>query len=360
MSIDKRSNGKWLARWREAPGGPQRSRQFARKIDAQQFLTSIEHAKLAHTYVDPAAGRISLATYALTWMERMVPTWRPATATLVECNLRNHVLGSPIGRQPIGSVRRSDVEAWAAALRLAPGTVATLRQHLGQVLTAAVDDGLIPRNPAVGARLPRLETLRARPVEPKTIAALRAAAPAWFAVAVDLGLGLGLRQAEATGLTVDRVDFLRRIVRVDRQLVTSSASAATLEPPKTDSSFRTIPLPSFVGDALAAHIAEHGLGVHGLILHTPEGAPIIRNAFGRLWREMRTDATVFHDLRHTFASTLLSNGVSIKAVADWMGHANATVTLQTYAHLMPVDEDRARGILDRAFCAEDRLRTGTD
>jgi integrase len=348
-----------LARWRESPGGPQKSRQFERKIDAQHFLTSIEHSKLAGTYVDPAKGKITLKGYSLAWLERMTPTWRPATATLVEGNLRNHVLGAPIGRQPIGAIRRSDVEAWASALKLAPGTVATVRQHLGQVLTAAVDDGLIPRNPALGARLPRLEAKRARPVDRVTIEALAAAAPDWFVIAIALGVGLGLRQAEATGLTVDRVDFLRRTVRIDRQLVTAS-STASLEPPKTASSFRTIPLPTFVGDALAAHLAEHGTGEHGLILHSPGGSPVLRNTFGRVWRDMRTDATVFHDLRHTFASTLLSNGVSIKAVADWMGHANATVTLKTYAHLMPVDEDRARGILDRAFSAEDQLRTGTD
>ncbi len=57
----------------------------------------------------------------------------------------------------------------------------------------------------------------------------------------------------------------------------------------------------------------------------------------------------YHDLRHTYSSTLLSNGVSIKAVADWLGHANPTVTLSTYAHLMPTDDKVARGVLDAAF-----------
>ena len=57
----------------------------------------------------------------------------------------------------------------------------------------------------------------------------------------------------------------------------------------------------------------------------------------------------FHDLRHTFASTLLSNGVSIAAVAGWLGHASPTVTLSTYAHMMPVDEDRARSVIATAM-----------
>jgi integrase len=62
--------------------------------------------------------------------------------------------------------------------------------------------------------------------------------------------------------------------------------------------------------------------------------------------------------RHTYASTLLSSGVSIKAVADWVGHASPTVTLSTYAHLMAADADVARGVLDAAFShAADFSRT---
>lgn len=66
----------------------------------------------------------------------------------------------------------------------------------------------------------------------------------------------------------------------------------------------------------------------------------------------------YHALRHTFASTLLSRGVSVKAVADWLGHANATITLTTYAHLMPADEEVARGVLDAALAPPaDTVRT---
>jgi integrase len=52
----------------------------------------------------------------------------------------------------------------------------------------------------------------------------------------------------------------------------------------------------------------------------------------------------YHSLRHTFASTLLSRGVSVKAVADWLGHSSPAITLATYAHLMPADEEVARAV----------------
>lgn len=88
-----------------------------------------------------------------------------------------------------------------------------------------------------------------------------------------------------------------------------------------------------------------------------------RTGFGHHWRRACEAAGVpglrFHDRRHTFASTLLSRGVSVKAVADWLGHASPVVTLSTHAHLMPADEDVARTVLDAALAppAEDSLRT---
>ncbi|MGH9000266.1 MAG: tyrosine-type recombinase/integrase, partial [Acidimicrobiia bacterium] len=91
--------------------------------------------------------------------------------------------------------------------------------------------------------------------------------------------------------------------------------------------------------------------------------PVDSGRFGHQWRRAARSAGVpglrYHALRHTFASTLLSRGVSVKAVADWLGHASPVVTLSTYAHLMPADEDVARRVLDEALApaAEDSLRT---
>lgn len=97
------------------------------------------------------------------------------------------------------------------------------------------------------------------------------------------------------------------------------------------------------------------------MLLDPAGLPVTSGRFGHEWRRGVRRAGApglrFHDLRHTFASTLLSRGVSVKAVADWLGHASPAVTLSTYAHLMPTDEGVARAVLDAALAAEDSLRT---
>jgi hypothetical protein len=228
-SVDKRSNGKWLARWREYPGGPQKSKQFDRKIDAERYLVSIQHSLLSGTYVSPEAGRTTVRSYFSTWFERMEPTWRVGTAANVRISFEKHLL-PVIGDRPLATVRRGDLEAVFASLKLAPSTVAVVAQHAGQMFRAAIEDGLIVRNPAARSRLPKNEAKRAQPVPLETVAKIEAGLPDWLKVAVPLGIGVGLRQGEASGLTVDRVQFLRRTLLVDRQLVCRNVPEPVLLP----------------------------------------------------------------------------------------------------------------------------------
>jgi len=106
--------------------------------------------------------------------------------------------------------------------------------------------------------------------------------PRWRALVLGAA-GLGLRQGEACGLTVDRVDFLRRTVRIDRQLVTGREGVA-FGPPKTPASDRTIALPSTVAEVLAAHLAAYGPGDDGLIFTTEAGRAIGRNRLADRFR----------------------------------------------------------------------------
>ena len=121
-SIDKRPDGRYRARWREYPGGPQRTRQFDRKGDAERFLDGIR-GDLAHGhYVDPAGARTAFRECAEAW--RAAQVHRPSTATQAETYLRLHAYPT-LGARPIGAIRRSEIQAWVKALstKLAPGSV---------------------------------------------------------------------------------------------------------------------------------------------------------------------------------------------------------------------------------------------
>jgi integrase len=357
-SIDRRPNGQWRARWREFPGGPQRTKQFARKVDATRFLTDVEHRLLAGSYTPPSAGQITVADYATEWTARR--HWRASTADRVERELRRWILPT-LGQRPLVSLRRAHVEEWAATLELAPSSVAVVAQTLGAMLASAVTDERIARNPATGAKLPKVERA---PFVPLTVAQVRdvaGATPEHLRAAVVVAAGTGLRQGELFGLCADRIDFLRRELRVDRQLWTPRHGPAELAPPKSANAYRTIALGVVVVDALAAHVATFGPGDGGLVFHR-RGRPIVRAMAS--YHARRAGAATglegygWHDLRHHHASVLLSAGVSPALVAERLGHDVKTL-MGTYAHVIRSDEDRVRAIVDDALGggAEDWLRT---
>jgi integrase len=356
-SIDKRANGQWRARWREYPGGPQKAKHFERKLDAQRFLVEVEHDMLTGRYVDPSAGRATVAAFARSWMQRR--QWRPATRDRIERELRLYIEPA-FGAWPLANVRRAHIETWVAGLPLAASSALRVAETFRTLLSAAVDDELIPRNPAVGARLPSIERAPVVPLTSEEIRRLVSHAPDHLRAGIVLGAGTGLRQGEAAGLTVDRIDFLRRELRVDRQLWTPSRGPAVFAAPKTRRGYRTIALSSIVTDALAAHLAAFGTGVDGLVFHERE-RPIVRAVLAKRMRDAGRSAGVtatWHDLRHHHASTLLSAGVSPALVAERLGHDLKTL-LATYAHVIRADEDRVRAIVDETLGApaEDLLRT---
>lgn len=187
---------------------------------------------------------------------------------------------------------------------------------------------------------------------------------------VVLAAGTGLRQGEVLGVTTSRLNFLRRSLTVDRQLVLLPGRPPYLAPPKTAASRRTVPLPDVVLDALAGHPAAFPAGEgDSLIFTAPDGAGIRRNRFSEgAWlpaveRAGLPKGTHFHDLRHFYASLLIRHGESVKVVQARLGHASASETLDTYSHLWPDSEDRTRLAVDSVLgrsgaCGPDVARGG--
>jgi integrase len=303
-------------------------------------------------YVDPTLGRVPLAEVMADHITRQPYRHNTKVNAL---NALGHVRDF-FGDRPIGAVRPSDLQAFVTSLHLEPRTVATIYQYLRGTLRAAHLDGVIGRDPAQRVKLPRPVDGQIVPPTVADVTTLYESAPDEFAVAVLLGAGLGLRASEAAGLSVDRIDFLRREVRVDRQW---HGKLDRFEPVKYEASNRTIPASDLVIDALAMHIDHHGSGEHGLVLHA-RGRPLNSNRMDWRWtrtaRAAESDLT-FHELRHHYASSLISAGCSIVAVQRALGHARPSVTLDTYGHLMPSDNDRIRSAIDVAWKAEDSVRT---
>lgn len=353
MASIERRRGKWMTRWR-SPEGRDCARVFARKVDAEAFLISNEHSKWSGAYVDPAEGRVSFGGYAEQW--RAVQSHhRPTTAAQTETNLRRHVYPA-LGDRPIAAIRHSEVQGAVAgwSTHLSPATVEVIYRLVVRIFRAAVRDRIIAAHPCDGVRLPRVDRARVIPLTVEEVRALGDAVPPRFRALVLLGAASGLRQGEAIGLTTDRVDFFRRTVTVDRQLILLPGGPPRLGPPKTPSSHRTVPVPQFVIDAVAAHLAEFAPGPDGLLFTTDQGEPIRRNRFSEMLQRSARSAGMnravgFHDLRHFYASLLIRHSESVKTVQARLGHATAQETLDTYGHLWPDSEDRTRTAVEEAL-----------
>ncbi len=122
-------------------------------------------------------------------------------------------------------------------------------------------------------------------------------------------------------------------------------------PLKTDASYRTVPMPAVVRDALAANLAKFGEGPDRLVFTNDNGLPMRANRMNEIFKaavkaaKIRADITP-HDLRHFYASLLIRRGTSVKVVQKRLGHATAVETLDTYSHLWPDDDDQTRKAVD--------------
>jgi integrase len=351
-SISKRPDGKYRARYRD-PSGKEHAAHFTTRTKAQRWLDEETAKIITGTYVDPRSGRITFRQYAEQW--RSVQVHRPSTQEHIEAKLRHYVY--PIlGDRPMSSIRTSNIQAMTKRLsdQLAPSTAGVVHRIVSSVFRAAVRDRVIAYSPCDGVKPPKVTKTRVEPLATEVVLALADAVPDRYRALVIMAAGTGMRQGECFGLTVDRINFLRRVVHVDQQLVTVTGRAPFLAPPKTAASVRSIPLPTVVVDVLATHLAKYP-PTNGLVFASESGRPIHRTAFGRLWRRA-APGTHFHELRHYYASLLIRHGESVKVVQTRLGHASASETLDTYSHLWPDSDDRTRTAVDSVLSA-DSVRT---
>jgi integrase len=316
------------------------ARHFDRRVDAQRWIDEQTAAIVTGQYVDPKAGRMIVRAYAAAWQRSQVGRIR--TLENADTALRVHILPR-LGDLPLASVTRSDVQALVKAMETTgreSGTIRLTYKVAARLFADAVDDRKIPMSPCRKVTLPRADDVEIHPptVEQVTAAAKAVGEP-YRALVVTLA-GTGVRIAEALALRVSDVDFLRRTLRVERQRVRGGG----ITPPKTAKSARSVPLAQVVVDELAAHLADRE-AISEWLSTDEDGQPLDYNAWSNIWRRSRTGLRT-HDLRHFTASALIAGGASVKLVQTVLGHSSAVVTLKTYAHLWPGDDERTRGVIE--------------
>jgi integrase len=391
--IRKTPAGTWRACWRD-PSGRQPSKTFATKREAAAHLADVESSQSRGTYVDPAAGRVRFGGYAQTWLAGR--TYERTTTARDTSIIRTHLLPR-WGTTPVARIDHSAIQQWISELSttLAPATVAQCHRLLRGILRSAVRDRLIPANPADGIRLPRQRRTADHDLTISREAFLELLLPAipdrWGAV-VALAGGSGLRWGECVGLRWDAVDLDAGLVHITRVAVEVAGYVSDKPFPKSKAGRRIVPLPAFVVDLLRHHAASYEVGPAGEVFSNEAGGPPRRTLFrSRVWRPSLVRAGLlgsvtqltpdrwsaswptskgrtatercnseraavalvarsahgglrFHDLRHSYATWLISDGVPINDVQRVMGHEQASTTLNMYTHAAS-EHDRYQRVL---------------
>ncbi|MEU4420634.1 site-specific integrase [Actinoplanes sp. NPDC024001] len=362
-SVRKLPSGRYQARYL-APDGTMRSGEqtFARRVEAERYLTLVESSMTRGEWIDPNRGKIQLQDYAERWIAER-PNLRPRTIHLYGWTLGKHITPY-LGKASLNRIDTPMVREWRSRL-LADGVSVTMTAKAYRLLravlmTAVKEDELIRVNPCriKGADQ---EKPAERPVlSVPQVFELAERMPARFRALVLVVTFGSLRWGEAVALQRTDVDAAEGTVRVRQAFVEHRGTGLILGPPKSRAGVRTVALPKAALPVLRHHLSEYvGDAPEAFVFTSENGRTLWRGNFNKLVNWSEAVAAVgapglhFHDLRHT-GNDLASRapGASLRDIMARMGHDSPRAAL-IYQH---ANREADRGIADAMDAAVKAIR----
>ena len=265
-----------------------------------------------------------------------------------------------LGAASIDSVKLSDAKEWALRMQekgVAYNTICNSKRSLKAMFYMAVQDDCLRKNPC---DFPINEVINddtvpkvpLTPAQEKELLDFMQSDPVYakYYDEVVILLETGLRISELCGLTPADLNFEKRFVNVDHQLLRSTEDGYYIEAPKTDSGYRQVPMSAAAYKAFqrVLHRRKDGKGVvvdgyKGFLFLNRDGLPkvavhydamfqCLAKKFNKFHKEPLPEVMTPHTMRHTFCTRMANAGMNPKALQYIMGHANIVMTLNYYAH----------------------------
>lgn len=347
-SIYQRADGRWTATISLGSGVDGRRKRRTvygtTKAAVQSELLKLQTSSAAGTLV--AIDKETVASFLARWLFDVAkPTVRASTFRNYELVVGKHV--SPrIGGLLLQKLTPAHAQGLYAEMDrdgVGPNPRRLAHAVLSRAFKHAVRQGLVVRNVCDAVEPPKVPKAKIRPLNQSQVAKLLVAAQEHRLEALyHLAIGTGMRQGEIFGLFWSAVDLAAGTVSVHQALVNLSGKV-TLGPVKSGSSRRMIDLPQHVIKALEAHRKRQmasGFGGVDFVFTNQSGGPLRRSHFladeyKPLLKRAGLPLIRFHDLRHTHATLCLLAGENPKVVQERLGHANISITLDTYSHVLP-------------------------
>ena len=353
-SIRKRKDGRWEGRY-TAGHDPNTGKPIYKNVLGktqgevkEKLKRAIEDsAKLDMSKV----GQYTVGQWVDVWFENYAKIKvRPSSHQTYRGYIENHIkpnIGSiPLNKltslelqkfykKLLGNGRVERIESKKQPKGLSAKTVRNINQIISSALNLAIEQKLLLTNPADACALPKLEhrEMKTLPVEQLT-SFLREAKESGVFEMYYIELATGLRRGELLSLKWRDIDLEHGSLRVQRQIARIDGEIVEA-PLKTKNAYRTLPLSADAIDVLKAQRKKCGNSQY--VFPSPTGGLIspdsVLHMLHRVLKRAGLPKVRFHDLRHTFATLALQNGVDIKTVSGMLGHFSAGFTLDTYAHV---------------------------
>ena len=245
-------------------------------------------------------------------------------------------------RKLMSNGRVERIEAEHQPKGLSAKTVRNINQVISSAMDFAVAQKIISENPCKNVSLPKLEHKEMQTIPAEQLQAFLQEAKATGVYEMYyIELATGLRRGELLGLKWQDIDWKNGIIKVRRQL--ARVNGEIVEAPlKTKNSYRAV---SISPQAIEVLREQKKKANDQYVFPSPNGGPIspdsVNNMLKRVLERAGIPKVRFHDLRHTFATIALKNGVDIKTVSGMLGHFSAGFTLDTYAHVTTAAQKEA-------------------
>ncbi len=353
-NIRKRKDGRWEGRY-TAGHDPTSGKPIYKNVLGKTQAEVKEKLKRAIEETRGLdivkAGQYTLGQWMDVWFENYAKLKvRPSSHQTYKGYINNHIKPY-VGNIPLSKLTSLDLQKLYKMLLtegridriesknqpkgLSAKTVRNINQIIASALNLAKEQKLLYSNPADACALPKVEhrEMKTLPVEQLT-SFLREAKETGVYEMYYIELATGLRRGELLGLKWQDIDMVNGTIRVQRQVARIDGEIVEA-PLKTKNSYRTVSIGPDAIEVLKEQ--KKKVGDSEYVFPSPNGGPIspdsVLNMLHRVLERAGLPKIRFHDLRHTFATLALQNGVDIKTVSGMLGHFSAGFTLDTYAHV---------------------------
>ncbi len=388
MSLSKRvsSSGTitWLARvFRDEDPLTGKQTVVAKSFKTQKEAKAWESATRKQVgegvYQEPV--KVTLAEFFAEWLEKGARIrLKVQTVELYERVFRLYI-NPHIGKLLLQNITPLAIQGAYAQLtagpkKVSPQTVKNAHTALRSCLKQAVRWRYLTFNPAVDVDLPKKlgQDAKVRSFTPEqAVVFLRACRRTRLGLVLNFALASGARPGEYLALLWSDIDWAAGTVRIEKSIVWPKGGGWHFDSPKTRKSGRTISIPVEVLDELRKHrirqlehkqfLGEDWKSKHDLVFTDTTGNAVYeRHLTTRTFKVVLKEAGLptdfrLYDLRHTCATLLLVAGVPAKVVAERLGHASVTQTLDTYSHVLPALEYKATDELRNLLYRDDYPQT---